>query len=301
MDAEYTGYKIVRMGDEELAAFYTDDDDVKQSIIYNAIDCLTNEYLIIINNAGDVVDKLRWDGYKFVKVSKKPFSTKFGGKVSARNLQQELAIDMIQNDNITVKMIAGRFGSGKTFLFSAAAVQMVQSGKFDRIIFVRNNIEVKNSKGIGYLPGEKDEKIRPWASPLADHLGDETMLEMMIRDRKVEMQPLCFIRGRDIKHSIIFVTEAENLTKEHIQLLISRVGEGSQIWFDGDLKQRDAEVFVRNSGMALAIERLAGHHKFGYVKLLKSERSETAAMADLLDDNQNDSTAVSIEVLQDLF
>ena len=119
--------------------------------------------------------------------------------------------------------------------------------------------------------------------PLADHLGGENGLEMMVRNRNVELVHIGYIRGRDIKHSIIFVTEAENLTKEHIQLLISRVGEGSQIWFDGDLKQRDAEIFVKNSGMAVAIDKLRNHPRFGYVKLEKSERSETAAMADLLD------------------
>ena len=142
---------------------------------------------------------------------------------------------------------------------------------------------MKNTKPIGFLPGEKDEKILPWAMPLADHLGGENGLEMIIRNRNVELIHIGYIRGRDIKHSIIFVTEAENLTKEHIQLLISRVGDGSQIWFDGDLKQRDAEIFVKNSGMAVAIEKLRNHPRFGYVKLEKSERSETAAMADLLD------------------
>lgn len=277
MNEEYKGYRVMTMTDEQLAEFYS------SGSVGEAEEFAVNEYIVIQNESGEPVDALRWSGSEFKKISKKPFSTKFGGKVSARNVQQELAMDMIQDENITVKMIAGKFGSGKTFLFSAAAVQMVESGKYDKIIFVRNNVEVKNTKPIGFLPGEKDEKILPWAMPLADHLGGENGLEMMVRNRNVELVHIGYIRGRDIKHSIIFVTEAENLTKEHIQLLISRVGEGSQIWFDGDLKQRDAEIFVKNSGMAVAIEKLRNHPRFGYVKLEKSERSETAAMADLLD------------------
>ncbi len=277
MGTEYKGYRVVTMTDEQLANFYSSWDVGAEEPF------AVNEYIVIQNESGDVVDSLRWNGSEFKKISKKPFSTKFGGKVSARNLQQELAMDMIQDESVTVKMIAGKFGSGKTFMFSAAAVQMVESGKYDKIIFIRNNVEVKNTKPIGFLPGEKDEKILPWAMPLADHLGGENGLEMMVRNRNVELVHIGYIRGRDIKHSIIFVTEAENLTKEHIQLLISRVGEGSQIWFDGDLKQRDADIFVKNSGMAVAIERLRNHPRFGYVKLEKSERSETAAMADLLD------------------
>lgn len=273
---EYVGYKFVS-DDETISKIYSSDKTD------NSVGCLTNEYLIICDTDGNPVDRLKWDGERFADISRSPLTSKFNGKVKARNLQQELVVDMLHDEGITVKMVAGRFGSGKTFLLSAAAIQMIENGKFDKIIFIRNNVEVKNTKPIGYLPGESDDKLAPFASCFADHVGGYSAIKMMIQDRKLEIQHLGFIRGRDIKNSIIFVTEAENLTKEHIQLLISRVGEGSQIWFDGDLKQRDAEIFVRNSGMALAIERLAGHHKFGYVKLQKSERSETAAMADLLD------------------
>ena len=102
-------------------------------------------------------------------------------------------------------------------------------------------------------------------------------------EQKLEIEHLGFMRGRDIKNSILFVSEAENLTKEHVQLLIGRVGEGSQIWFDGDFKQTDKEVFEKYSGLKVMIERLKGNKLFGYVHLKKSERSETAQLADLLD------------------
>lgn len=275
--AMYLGYKEITLGDEALADFYS------SGMSNDAIGCLTNEYLVICNESGEPVDKLRWSGTEFVKISKKPFVTKFGGKVAARNLQQELAFDLVQNNDITVKFLAGRFGSGKTFILSAAAVQMVENGVFDKIVFIRNNVEVKHSNPLGFLPGSMDEKLSVWCMDLADHLGGDAGLEMLMRQRIIEATHLGFLRGRDIKNSIILVNEAENLTKEHIQLIISRAGEGSQVWLDGDLKQRDAEIFVKNSGMACAIEKLAGHPRFGYVKLLKSERSETAAMADLLD------------------
>lgn len=276
VENEYLGYKIIHDG-EDIAKMYESD------MTDNCVGCLTNEYAITTDADGNAKDRFRWNGNKFVRVCDKPIVTKFGGKVSARNLQQELALDLIQNESITIKMIAGRFGSGKTFLLSAAAIQMVERGVFDQIVFIRNNVEVRGSKPIGFLPGEYNDKLAPFAACFADHIGGESGLEMMMRDRKVVIQHLGFLRGRDIKNSVIFVSEAENLTKEHIQLIISRAGEGSQVWFDGDLKQRDAELFEKNSGMALAIDRLKGHPRFGYVKLLKSERSETAAMADLLD------------------
>lgn len=105
----------------------------------------------------------------------------------------------------------------------------------------------------------------------------------MLGQGKVELVHLGFIRGRDIKNSIIMCSEAENMTKEHIQLLLGRVGEGSSLWMNGDYKQVDGDVFLKNSGLILAVDKLKGHPRFGFVKLLKTERSETAAMADLLD------------------
>ena len=91
------------------------------------------------------------------------------------------------------------------------------------------------------------------------------------------------MRGRDIKNTIVYCTEAENLTKEHVQLLIGRIGEGSTLWMNGDFKQTDSSLFRINSGLMTVVERLSGHERFGYVQLQKTERSETAAMADLLD------------------
>ena len=166
---------------------------------------------------------------------------------------------------------------------TSAAVDLIEKDVFERIVYVRNNIEVKNSKPIGFLPGGNDDKLLPFAMPLADHLGGTGGLSMMISRGHVEVVHLGFIRGRDIKNSIILCSEAENMTKEHIQLLIGRVGEGSELWINGDLRQCDGEVFRKNSGMMLAVDRLKGHPRFGYVKLMKTERSETAAMADLLD------------------
>ena len=166
---------------------------------------------------------------------------------------------------------------------SAAAIDLIEKEVFEKIVYVRNNIEVKNSKPIGFLPGGYNEKILPFAMPLADHLGGVGGLNYMIDQGKIEIVHLGFIRGRDIKNSIIFCSEAENMTKEHIQLLIGRVGEGSSLWINGDFKQCDNEVFEKNSGLMIAVDKLKGHPRFGYVKLLKTERSETAAMADLLD------------------
>lgn len=274
--SEYLGFKEVTLSDEELALIY------QKTPGYN-LGCIENEYLVVHNQSGEAVDHFRWDGSQFVQVPFKQINSRFCGKVKPRNTQQRLAIDMLYNPEITINMLGGKFGTGKTFIMATTAMDLIEKGKYEKLVYVRNNIEVKDSKPIGFIPGDKDDKLLPFAMPLADNIGGPEALKMMISQGSIETVHFGQIRGRDFKNSIIMCSEVENMTKEHIQLLIGRVGEGSVLWLDGDVKQVDMEVFRRNSGMQIALERLSGHHRFGYVKLLKTERSETAAMADLLD------------------
>ena len=94
--------------------------------------------------------------------------------------------------------------------------------------------------------------------------------------------PLGFLRGRSIKNSIIICSEAENLTREHLQLIIARVDEGSKLLIDADCRQRDRLVFEKSKGIETMIDRLKDERLFSWVHLIKSERSATAALADLM-------------------
>ena len=281
---DYTGWTKIPMdqgGAEAMAMAYSKDAEQK-----NLFDTPTNGYILIPNaDADGNTVGLRWDGSRYVPIKYKKISNRFTGDIRPRNDQQRLAFDMLQNDDITVKMLAGTFGSGKTMLMVSSAIDMIEKHKFDKLIWIRNNIEVKNTKELGALPGTLLEKLgaASFAGPLADHLGGESGLEYWIKNGQVEVAHLGFIRGRDYKNAILLVSEAENLTKEHIQLLLGRVGEGSMLWLDGDLKQTDEAVFENNSGMRKAISALTGNPHFAYVYMPKTERSETAQLADLLD------------------
>lgn len=274
---EYTGFKdIVLTNPNDINALY----DPKTNETFG---CLENEYLIARDEKEEVIDLFKCKDGRLAQVPYKAIESKFAGKIKPRNIQQKLGIDMLYDTDTTIKILTGKFGTGKDLLMSSAAIDLIEKGYFDKLIYVRNNIEVKNSKPIGHLPGSSNEKLLPFAMCLADHVGGVDGLSYMIEKGVVEVVHLGFIRGRDIKNSIILCSEAENLTKEHIQLLIGRVGEGSNLWINGDFKQTDLAIFERNNGLMIAIDRLKGHPRFGYVKLLKTERSETAAMADLLD------------------
>ena len=275
---EYLGFKEVVITDDNLTWFFKG--DWKNE---NKWDLLTNEYVTFKDEHGTELGIFRFDGAKNILVPFKAINTRYFSKVKPKNVQQQMAVDMLYNNDITIKMLSGVFGSGKDFLMCNAAIDMLERGKIDKIVYVRNNIEVKDSKPIGYLPGTNNDKLMPYAMVLADKLGGMDSLEMMINQGKVEIAHLGFMRGRDVRNSIIYCSEAENMTKQHLQLLISRVGEGSSLWINGDHRQTDMEVFKENSGMKIAVEKLKGHPRFGYVQLIKTERSETAAMADLLD------------------
>lgn len=273
---EYTGYKDVTLSDEEMSHFYL---HINENI-YNS---LLNEYLIIRKSDGEVVDYRKWNGEEYHPLSYKQINSRFMGKIKPKNPQQVLAFDMLQDKEETIKIISGKFGSGKDYLMIANALKLIEDGKFEKLIYVRNAIGVKDVSEIGFIPGSKLEKLLPFAMPLADHLGGQTGLEMQLMSGTIEIERLGYIRGRDIKNTIIYVSEAENLTKEHVQLLIGRVGEGSSLWMNGDFKQTDSALFRNNNGLLSTVQKLSGHDKFGYVQLQKTERSETAAMADLLD------------------
>lgn len=272
----YTGYRIIKATDPSLDVFYSHLD-------WNVYFANIGEYVVILDADGCPADAYCWTGEKHRHITFKPINNDLTGKISPRNLEQRLAFDMLQNEQSTVKVLTGCFGSGKTFLMVAHAIDQITSGKFDKLVWVRNNIEVKDTVSLGALPGTAEEKLAPYVGPLADHLGGMDMVQDMIFRNQIEIQHLGFIRGRDIKNSIIISSEAENLTKQHVQLLIGRVGEGSNLWIEGDYSQVDKKVFEDNSGLRRMVDRLAGDPLFQYVNLPTTERSATARLADKLD------------------
>lgn len=198
-----------------------------------------------------------------------------------RNDEQACAFDLMKDPSKTVKLLTGTWGTGKTLILVSAALEALKAGRFKRIVWIRNNVDVKDTKDLGALPGEVIDKLLPFLGPFIDHAGENSVRTMLNKGTLV-VEPLQSLRGRNFDDTLIMCSEAENLTKEHIQLIIARAAEGSEVWFDADNRQRDKASFERSRGIETLIERFAGQKLFGYVHLVKSERSETAAMADLL-------------------
>lgn len=276
---EYKGYITIDLDDDKLAAFYNN-----KEIYAELFNLKENQYLLLRDATGEVVDKYCYQNGQLRQVMFCKLGGTFTGAIKPRNPQQVCLFDMLKDKTSKIKLVTGRFGSGKTLAMTNAALELIEKGKFERIVWVRNNVSVKDAPEIGFLPGTEIDKLMPYVMPLADHAGGEDGIKKMLENGTLEVIPLGHLRGRSLRNSIVFCTECENLTRQHIQLLMGRIDDGSQLWLDGDCKQRDRAIFEQSAGLERMIDRLAGNKLFAHIHLEKSERSEVAALADLLDD-----------------
>lgn len=276
---DYKGYIDVQFDDEHLARFYNN-----KEVYAELFELKENEYFLVSDASGEIVDKYCFQNGEMRQVQYHKLGGNFTGAIKPRNPQQACLFDMLKDKTSKIKLVTGRFGSGKTIAMATAALELIERGKFDKIVWVRNNVSVKDAPEIGYLPGTEIDKLMPYVMPLADHAGGEEGIKKMLENGTLEVIPLGHLRGRSLRNSIVFCSECENLTRQHIQLLMGRIDEGSQLWLDGDTKQRDRAIFEQSAGLERLVERLAGNKLFAHIHLEKSERSEVAALADLLDD-----------------
>ena len=276
---DYKGYIDVQFDDEHLARFYNN-----KEVYAELFELKENEYFLVSDASGEIVDKYCFQNGEMRQVQYHKLGGNFTGAIKPRNPQQACLFDMLKDKTSKIKLVTGRFGSGKTLAMTTAALELIEKGKFERIVWVRNNVSVKDAPEIGYLPGTEIDKLMPYVMPLADHAGGEEGIKKMLENGTLEVIPLGHLRGRSLRNSIVFCSECENLTRQHLQLLMGRIDEGSQLWLDGDTKQRDRQIFEKSAGLERMVERLAGNKLFAHVHLEKSERSEVAALADLLDD-----------------
>lgn len=267
----YTGIREIEPTEEELAQFY------QGTINYEV---LTNQYLAIKRN-GDYIDKFKRDkNGKFEKVKFKTIESSLMGKVKPRNFKQELYFDLINSD-VPLVAVSGLAGSGKTFITTCYALQELDKRTYDKIVFIRNNVSIQNVPELGILPGDENQKLRGYFSYISDILNP-FMFDSLIQQGKIETAWLGSMRGRSISNSIVICSEAQNLTTELVKMIISRMSDGSRLFFDFDSDQIDHKAFTKDNGMTSMINSLQGNESFGLVTLDMVERSPLAKLAALI-------------------
>jgi phosphate starvation-inducible PhoH-like protein len=152
----------------------------------------------------------------------------------------------------------GPAGTGKTYLAVAVGVTMFLAGAVDKIILSRPAVEA--GERLGFLPGDMREKIDPYMQPLYDALNDflpQKQLAKLMEDKRIEIAPLAFMRGRTLSNAFVLLDEAQNATTMQMKMFLTRMGEGSRMVITGDRTQVDLPRGTA-SGLADAERILSG-------------------------------------------
>lgn len=259
----YKGYRVIKGSSEQINAIMENMDFSDWNI---------NEYLIIQNTDDDSEKEMRFDGEKFVSL-KLP-SSKF---IKAKNSLQRCALDILNNQDITIAAILGGFGSGKTHLSMQMALYNVnEKGYQSKILGVRS--PQGEGKEVGFLPGDLNSKVEGFFEPLTQQLnGGEFELESLKQRGVLETNIPFYMKGTTYNDTILVVDEAEDLDEKQIRLVGTRVGSNSKIYFAGDYKQSVINTTTNNALVKMCNE-FKGNKQFATIYLGEDVRSSTSKM-----------------------
>lgn len=282
----YSGKEIIEdFNDEILTKFYEPPYEVPIDMFTknSKAELVPNKYYIIRNSNRSVLACLNQEQNLLRKIDKQ---TVYG--ITPRNAEQTFAIDALINFDIPLISLTGKAGTGKTLLALASALHV---RKYYRQIFIARPIVPLSNKDIGYLPGDVESKIGPYMQPLWDNLkviqdqykeSDKSyvLITNMIKEEKLVIEPLSYIRGRSLQRIFFIVDEAQNLTPHEVKTIITRAGEGAKIVLTGDIYQIDHPYLdTQSNGLSYLIDHFKGQKLYSHINLEKGERSELAELA----------------------
>jgi len=282
----YSGKELIENVDDELLnKLYAPPFEVPSDEVFKKIktEKVPNKFYILRNSLRSVLTY--YDPLKniFTKVDKNFF---YG--IKPRNAEQTFAIEALINPQIPLVTLTGKAGTGKTLLALASALHMKKN--FRQILIARPVVPLSN-KDIGFLPGDVEDKLAPYMQPLWDNLKviqdqfPETdkhhqQINTMLKEEKLVIEPLTYIRGRSLQRIFFIVDEAQNLTPHEIKTIITRVAEGAKLVFTGDIYQIDHPYLdSQSNGLTYLIEHFKGQKLYAHINLEKGERSELAELA----------------------
>ena len=208
--------------------------------------------------------------------------------IKPRNIEQRFAMDACLNQRIPLVSLTGGAGTGKTLIALAAALEL--ESEYDQIILSRPTV-VLGGQDIGFLPGDQKTKMSPYLQPLMDNLNvikaqfrptskQAQRLDMMLKEEKLLISPLAYIRGRSLGKVFFIIDEAQNLTPHEVKTIITRAGEGTKMVFTGDIFQIDQPYLDQwSNGVSHLGEKMDGQKVFEHIFLRKGERSELSEIA----------------------
>ena len=281
-DELYTGWSEHEVPHEVIDGFY------QGSPVKLEADLCPNECVLLKSNTNPkhTARGIFRAESQFIEPLKHADSHPWG--LSARNLQQDFALELLLREDIRLVTMLGQAGTGKTLLALAVGLQMAAEEKKYRRIMVSRPI-MPLGKDIGYLPGTKDEKLSSWMQPVSDNLQflvdpklehSADKVQYLYDTGVVEVEAVTYIRGRSLPKLFIIIDEAQNLTPHEVKTVVSRAGEDAKVVLTGDAYQIDNPYLDASSnGLTYVVERFKRQPIHGHVTLAKSERSELASLA----------------------
>lgn len=275
----YQGHTEVYVPNDIISSIYKD-----KFIFFsgNEDQVYTNDYVNFISpDGGSALTRYAGNNTYFLLRDK---ISAWGQK--GKNREQIYSLDALLDDNIPLVCLRGLGGTGKTYLALASALQKVKEEKKYEQIIITRALEPAGGKSLGYLPGDLREKMSPWIASAYDNLeqllGSRDNIDFLIDDGTIELFSLEYMRGRSLMDKFVIVEEAQNLSKDTVKLLITRMGKNTKMVFCGDIEQIDNKRVSQDSnGLSYLIKRFhlsdEYHKYFAHIDLENGKvRSEIA-------------------------
>ncbi len=277
-DSGWTGLAEISLSGDEMQKLY-ETEELRTTLVD---DLPRNTNLVVHSERGSALARVV--GPKNIELVRGDRDL-FG--LHGRSAEQRLAIDMLQDQKLGIVSLGGRAGTGKSALALCAGLDAVLEKRLHKKIMVFRPLYAVGGQNLGYLPGDADEKMNPWAQATFDTLGSvvsDNVMEEIVERGLIEVLPLTHIRGRSLHDAFVIVDEAQSLERNVLLTVLSRIGQNSRVVLTHDVAQRDNLLVGRHDGIASVIEALKGQNLFGHITLQRSERSDIAALVtDLLD------------------
>jgi PhoH-like ATPase len=281
VDSGYTGMADIDLSAEQMSDLY--EKEVMSS--RQVADLPINTSLVVHSERGSALGRVTGKGeFRLVRGDRDVFG------LHGRSAEQRLAIDLLLDPEIGIVSLGGRAGTGKSALALCAGLEAVLEKQQHRKIMVFRPLYAVGGQELGYLPGDKDEKMNPWGQAVFDTLGalvSDNVLDEIVERGILEVLPLTHIRGRSLHDAFVIVDEAQSLERNVLLTVLSRIGQNSRVVLTHDVAQRDNLRVGRHDGVASVIETLKGHPLFAHITLTRSERSAIAALVtEMLEGNE---------------
>lgn len=293
---DYNGWNKIQLDQLQLQQLKYMTDDIVQLQKFNNVN--VNSYIVPTyqNQPLNNLVLRKQPNNTCVVIDRKPHLC----GLTPKNLQQMMACDLLANDNIPLVSMIAVAGTGKTLLAIAQGLQKVLVEKrYSKLIITRPVVPI--GRDIGFLPGDLQDKMNEWLMPFWNNIEYiasinknkgknkfsmqklKILLDKEGRKQYIQILPISYMRGCSLSDAYVIIDQAQNTTPSEMKTIITRIGENAKLVLTGDIEQIDSPYLTKQTnGLTMTINKFSNQQLFGYVKLLKSERSDLSKLANKL-------------------